>query len=94
MWLNTFRKLEIDSLFSAISFSSDHGMVKPSPKPFQLIMNQMNVSPDECIMIGDSVRRDLGGAIAAGIDCILINGARDNQAIASFDNLIEISKIA
>ena len=94
MWLSTFKQLGIDELFSAISFSSDHGMVKPSPKPFKMVMSELNVIPKECLMIGDSVRRDLGGAIAAGVDCILVNGATDDKALASFDNLIEVATVA
>ena len=94
MWLATFKQLGIDELFSAISFSSDHGMVKPSPKPFEMVMSELNVTPKECLMIGDSVRRDLGGAIAAGVDCILVNGATDDKALASFGNLIEVATVA
>ena len=45
-------------------------------------------------MIGDSVRRDLGSAIAAGVDCILVNGATDDKALASFGNLIEVTTVA
>jgi len=94
MWLETFNQLGIDKLFSAVSFSSDHGIVKPSPKPFEMVMKKMNVLPKECIVIGDSVRRDLGGAIAANIDCILVNSATDDKALGSFKNLIEVSKVA
>ena len=89
-WLNTFEKHGIHELFSAVSFSSDHGMVKPSPKPFEIVVNELGLSRDECVVIGDSVRRDLGGATAAGIDCILVGGAVDERALASFTNLLEI----
>ncbi len=94
MWLETFNQLGVDTLFSALSFSSDHGIVKPSPKPFEMVMKKMNVLPTECIVIGDSVRRDLGGAIAANIECILVNGSKDNRALGSFTNLIEVSNVA
>jgi len=49
-------------------------------------MSELNVIPKECLMIGDSVRRDLGG--------ILVNGATDDKALASFDNLIEVATVA
>jgi len=94
MWLQTFKQLGIDELFSALSFSSDHGIVKPSPKPFEMVMSELKVHPKECLVIGDSVRRDLGGALAAGIDCILVNNATDNRALASFKNLIDVSEVA
>lgn len=42
------------------------------------------------IVIGDSARRDLGGAIAAGMDCILVGGAIQPSAFATVANLLNI----
>ena len=64
LWIHLFEKLGINELFSASSFSSDHGMVKPSPKPYELVIEQLGVNKDRCLVIGDSIRRDLGGADA------------------------------
>ena len=92
MWIETFEKSGINNLFSASSFSSDHGMVKPSPKPFELVVSQLNLLKEDCLVIGDSVRRDLGGAMAAGIDCILVGGAEDQRARGCYSSLLEFSK--
>lgn len=91
-WLDAFKESEIISLFSASSFSSDHGMVKPSPKPFEHVLKQLNLNTEDCLVIGDSPRRDLGGATAAGIDCVLVGGASDTRALGCFKNLIEFSE--
>lgn len=40
-------------------------------------------------MVGDSVRRDLGGAKAAGIDCVLVGGAEHPDARGCYENLID-----
>jgi len=90
-WLEIFRESGIDKLFSASSFSSDHGIVKPSPKPFELVMNQLDISKERCLVIGDSIRRDLGGASAAGIDCVLVGGAEHENALGCYKNLLELS---
>jgi len=92
-WVDSFKASGIDELFSASSFSSDHGMVKPSPKPFELVLNQLKLKKEECLVIGDSPRRDLGGARAAGIDCILVGGAADAQALGSFPSLLDVCNI-
>ena len=89
-WLNTFERAGIASVFSAISFSSDHGMVKPSPKPFELVLNQLGIPNTEAIVVGDSPRRDLGGATNAGIGCVLVGGAEHPDALKSFKNLLEL----
>ncbi|MCF6323963.1 MAG: hypothetical protein L3J89_06550 [Gammaproteobacteria bacterium] len=39
-WLQLFEAPGINKLFSASSFSSDHGMVKPSAKPFEPVIKQ------------------------------------------------------
>lgn len=89
-WVETFERLNIDQLFSASSFSSDHGMVKPSPKPFELVLHKLNMSEKECLVIGDSANRDLGGAKSAGLGCILVGGEQDTQAVESFENLLKL----
>ena len=89
-WLKEFERAGISGLFSATSFSSDHGMVKPSPKPFELVLSQLGISRTEAVVIGDSPRRDLGGANSAGIDCILVGGAKHPDALKSIDNLLQL----
>ncbi len=90
-WLHLFEESGINKLFSASSFSSDHGMVKPSPKPFDLVIEQLSISKEKCLVIGDSIRRDLGGASAAGVDCVLVGGAKHTNALGCYENLLELS---
>ncbi len=92
-WLNVFKQAGIFDLFSALSFSSDHGVVKPAPEPFEQILVQLNRQPSEAIVIGDSARRDLGGAQNAKIDCILVGQQTHSDAYAHFDNIIEFSNM-
>ena len=89
-WLDTFERTGIAPLLSALSFSSDHGMVKPSPKPFELALDTLGISKMDAVVIGDSSRRDLGGATNAGIDCILVGGVKHPRAIGSIANLLEL----
>ncbi len=87
-WINLFKDLEIFSLFKYMSFSSDHGIVKPSPKPFQMVVKELGVSNKEALVIGDSIRRDLGGAKAADIECILVGGKYHPNALSCYSNLL------
>jgi len=90
-WLNTFELHGLDKVFSTYSFSSDHGSVKPSTVGYNLVINELNVSKAHCLFVGDSIRRDLGGAMAAGIDCVLVGGAESSEAIASYPTLIDLA---
>lgn len=91
--LKEFERAGISGLFSAISFSSDHGIVKPSPKPFHLVLGQLGMASSEAIVVGDSPRRDLGGAQSAGIDCILVGGAKHPRALKSINSLLELCNL-
>ncbi|MCF6211295.1 MAG: HAD family hydrolase [Gammaproteobacteria bacterium] len=90
-WLTLFEELGIDKLFYASSFSSDHGIVKPSPKPFELVIRKLGIKKEKCLVIGDSIRRDLGGASAADIDCVLVGGAKHTNALRCYKHLLELS---
>lgn len=89
-WLHAFEHAGIMHLFSAMSFSSDHGMVKPSPKPFELVLKQLGMTNTDAVVVGDSPGRDLGGARNAGIDCILVGGAKHPDALVCFNDLLEL----
>ncbi len=91
-WLDAFTRSGIDAVFEAMSFSSDHGMVKPSPKPFELVLNKLKILNNQAIVIGDSPRRDLGGAKNAGIGCLLVGGAEHQDAFEHFSSLLEFSE--
>jgi FMN phosphatase YigB (HAD superfamily) len=90
LWIEALNQCGVLPLCEATSFSSDRGMVKPSPRPFLQVLEAMQVNPQDAVVIGDSVRRDLGGATAAGISCILVGGASDPGAIASVTSLIDV----
>jgi len=61
------------SFFETIIISGDHGFGKPDPRIFQLVLERLKVAPNEAVMIGDSLNRDLAGARDAGIRTIWIN---------------------
>jgi FMN phosphatase YigB (HAD superfamily) len=68
-------------------------VVKPSPKLFELVLNRVGVSCEEVVVVGESPRRDLGGAQSAGIECVLVGGATHPDALGSFDSLLQICGI-
>lgn len=87
-WMEEFERAGISSVFEAMSFSSDHGVVKPSPRPFQQVLRALGSTPAKTVVIGDSARRDLGGANAAGVECILVGGAMHESALCTTESLL------
>lgn len=91
LWINALNQCGVLPLCEAAFFSSDYGIVKPSPRPFLSVLEQMQASSQEVVFIGDSVRRDLGGATAAGIACILVGGVTHPSAFNCVSNLVELT---
>ena len=89
-WISEFSRAGILHLFDVISFSSDDGIVKPSARPFLKVLATIGSSKERTLMIGDSIRRDIGGAAAAGIQSVLVGGACDPSALSCAPNLLSL----
>ena len=88
LWVEETRRAGVIDLFDIQIYSSDIGCVKPSPTPFLKAIEALGVSKSACVMIGDSARRDIGGAEAAGIAAIWIGeGIAPGYAIAQVGDL-------
>ncbi len=57
----------LESFFSAMVISGEHGIGKPDPAIFHLLLKQLDVKPEHALMIGNSLERDIAGARAAGV---------------------------
>lgn len=90
-WLDTLEDAEVAHAFEVMIFSSDYRTVKPSPLNFQRALAACGAQPGEAVVIGDSVRRDLGGAVHAGLDCILVGGATAPEALATVPDLLALA---
>jgi putative hydrolase of the HAD superfamily len=64
---------ELQGLISATVSSSDHGMMKPHASIFNAVLNLMGVSAGDTMMVGDSVRHDVEGALHAGMRAALLH---------------------
>lgn len=75
------RGLGIAELFDTVTISSLAHAAKPSPRIFQVAMDQHIVEPDECWHVGDSPSDDVEGARKAGLHALLLD--RDRKGITS-----------
>ncbi|HEV8285403.1 MAG TPA: YjjG family noncanonical pyrimidine nucleotidase [Chitinophagaceae bacterium] len=63
----------LSPFFTEVITSEGSGSLKPNKEIFEFAFQKCSASPDECIMIGDSVEVDIIGAMNAGIDQIYVN---------------------
>src|SRR5205814_6792698 len=64
---------ELQGLIAATVSSSEHGFMKPSPSIFSAALQLVNVAPANAVMVGDSVRHDVEGAMRAGMRGVLLH---------------------
>lgn len=72
LYLQEFTRAGIRDLFSVITFSSDHGHLKPSAHPFSTAIEELDVDRSKIVFVGDSLRRDIAGAKAVGLSAVWI----------------------
>jgi YjjG family noncanonical pyrimidine nucleotidase len=63
----------IHNLFQSIVISDEVGIRKPSKEIFEIALNELNVSNEEVLFVGDSLQDDYHGAMNAGIDFCFYN---------------------
>lgn len=68
-WMRIYY-LNLHHVFDIVLTFDDTKVHKPSPKPFKLALKQLNINPDEALMIGDWPDRDVVGAKQVGIKTV------------------------
>jgi HAD superfamily hydrolase (TIGR01549 family) len=56
--------------FEVLSISSEVGYLKPHPRIFQHALEELGLEPEETVMVGDSLRADVGGAKALNMNAV------------------------
>jgi putative hydrolase of the HAD superfamily len=85
----------LGSFFKAIAVSGEHGIGKPKPEIFQRLLSELGVSPEEAIMVGNSLERDIAGARNAGLRSIWIRvpGSEEHAEVAPDHTVTALSEI-
>ena len=93
-WMRLYY-LNLHHVFDPVLTFDDTGARKPSPKPFKLALDRMNVGPDEALMIGDWPDRDVVGAKQIGMKTIFARygdtfGTSDSGADWDVNDIYEV----
>ncbi|MHA1109892.1 MAG: HAD family hydrolase [Promethearchaeota archaeon] len=66
--------------FDSILFSDEVELMKPNPKMFKILADQLKLEPSEIVHVGDTIYADIVGARKAGLhEGIVFLGAFDDQ---------------
>ena len=83
--------------FDVLAVSGDIGAGKPDPAIFRHALGELGVRPQHAMMVGDSLRKDVDGALAAGLNAIWLNrsGAHPSEPPGGdHDETVEAVKTA
>lgn len=90
---NTHRSLEafqshfeLEGLVAGAVASSEHGFNKPHPSIFRTALRLLAVDPAESLMVGDSLKHDVDGARAVGMQAVLLRRAGARLVSSEEDN--------
>lgn len=85
----------LESFFQAIAVSGEHGIGKPKPEIFHRLLKELGVTPNESIMVGNSLERDISGARNAGIRSIWIRvpGSEEQADVMPDHTIISLAEI-
>jgi putative hydrolase of the HAD superfamily len=64
---------ELQGLIAATVSSSEHGFMKPNPSIFHAALQLVDVPASAAVMVGDSDRQDVEGALRAGMRAVLLH---------------------
>ncbi len=98
-WLEAPRQILRDKgygrWFDVMVCSYDIGIPKPDPRIFQHTLSLLDVEASEAVMIGDSIKADIKGAINAGLKAVWVDNegrgewkGRTGRTISELPNLI------
>jgi putative hydrolase of the HAD superfamily len=66
-------KADVYEYFDVVVVSAEFGIAKPDPSIFAHALSLLGSDREHTVMIGDSVARDIDGAIAAGLRSVWVN---------------------
>jgi putative hydrolase of the HAD superfamily/5'-nucleotidase len=92
-WLDELRRAGVLDLFTVAVFSSDGPTIKPSPSLFRQALTALAVPPRSVVVVGDSLRCDVGGAVAAGLESVWINPSGAFRAAGSPSPTFEVRSV-
>ncbi len=64
---DSLQKIGLSEVFEAVVISADVGYIKPDARPVEALLSELELSPSQCIYIGDNWLADVQGGKRAGM---------------------------
>ena len=91
--MECLEEVGIDHLFDEVILSYDTKLVKPNIDIFEYAMRLFHVEASECVMVGDSLYKDMEPASRLGMKCYWLNKKNDDNYL-NVTNMMEIDQLS
>jgi len=96
-WLRLCQ-LNLHHIFSIVITFDDTYRRKPDPEPFRKALQELQVQPEEAVMVGDWAERDIAGAQSLGMKTVFARygdrfGTQHSGADYDIDDIMELLDI-
>ena len=89
---NKLKSLGIEADYLFTSGDEEIGCMKPDPKGLRVILDKLQISNSDAIMIGDRYEKDGEAAIANDMDYIIVSSDKKERKSQIYDLRILLSK--
>ncbi len=87
------RACKLSRFFDSVHISTQAGAAKPDPAIFQAALNHHGVEPKQAWHVGDGLREDVEGALAAGLKAFLIDRRGEQNSAISYASLSSLLQL-
>lgn len=86
-------KFQFKSLFDHTFLSFEIGAIKTDKIFLQTVLSQLNLAPEDCVLVGDSIESDILPAKRMGIKAILVDRKNNRDFHPKIKNLRDLEKV-
>ena len=85
-------KYDMKKYFDIIILSYEVNMLKSNPRIFQKVVDELGMTKEDVVMVGDSIESDIIGAKKAGVDAILVDRTETRDFKPKIKSLKELKE--
>jgi len=90
---DVLRACKLNRFFDSVHISTWAGAAKPDLAIFQAALGHYRINPSQAWHVGDSLREDVEGALAAGLKAFLIDRRGEQRSAAGYVSLFSLSQL-
>lgn len=85
-------KFKLEQYFEKMYLSFEQGILKNDPAFLDKVVEELNLSKEDCLIVGDSIESDMAAAKNAGINAILVDRRNRREFTPKVQHLRELQR--